>query len=162
MEASTVPRARRRLKRRTPERHSAKTSNANAVARMMNGRPVSSIKVGLADPRSSRVTHLGVVSNDHHAVVVDGEEPAVDSYSNAVTGNGLDRQFTFGQNRQQGRVAGQDSDFTIAGAGLDHLGRSGPHEVVRCDNLNLKLSHITWSVPGSWPTGARHHPGRRR
>src|SRR6476661_5182623 len=32
MEASTVPKARRRLKRRTPERHSANTSNATAVA----------------------------------------------------------------------------------------------------------------------------------
>ena len=80
-----MPRARRRLKRRTPERHSANTSNAKTVARAMNGKPVSFIKVVLADPRSSRVAHLCVVSNNDDPVVVDGEEPAVDDYSNAVT-----------------------------------------------------------------------------
>ncbi len=106
-----MPRARRRLKRRTPDRHSANTSNAKIVARTMNGKTVSFIKVLLADPRSSRVAHLGVVSNNDDPVVVDGEESAVDNYCNTVPGDRLDGQFTFGQNRQQGRVAGQDSDF---------------------------------------------------
>src|SRR6476660_2201681 len=162
MEASTVPRARRKLKRRTPTRHSANISNPKVIARAMNERVWASIRLVLADPSSSRVAQLGVVSNNHHAVVVDGKESAVNNHGNTVPGNRLDGQFTFGQDRQQGRVAGQDSDFTIAGAGLDHLGRSGPHEVIRCDNLNLKLSHITWSVPGSWPTGAQRHRGHRR
>src|SRR4029453_1629998 len=162
MEASTVPRARRRLKRRTPKRHSEKISNANAVARAMNGIRESSIKVVLSDPRCSRFAQLGVVSNNDHAIVVDGEESTVNNYRNTVTGNRLDCQLTLSQDGQEGRVARQDSDFTIAGAGLHHLGRAGPHKVVRCDNLNLELSHTTWSVPGSWPIGARRHPGHRR
>ncbi len=85
MEASTVPRARRRLKRRTPERHSAKISNPKAIAMAMNGRLGASIKVVLADPSGSRAAQVGVVSNNNHAVVVDGEESAVNIYGNTVT-----------------------------------------------------------------------------
>src|SRR6266513_2238026 len=121
MEASTVPRARRKLKRRTPTRHSVKISNANAVAKAMNGIAESSIKVLLSDPRSSCFAQLGVVSDDHHAVVVDGEEPAVHNYRQAVSGNRLDGQLALSQDGEERRVARQDPDFTIAGAGLDHL-----------------------------------------
>src|SRR5215218_5955055 len=106
MEASTVPRARRRLKRRTPKRHSVKISNAKTVAMAMNGNPGTSIKLVLADPRRGRSTHLGVVSYDFHSFVVHREEASVDHYMQPVTGNRLDGQFARGQDRQYGRVAG--------------------------------------------------------
>ena len=89
-------------------------SNVNAVARAMNGIRESSIKVVLSDPRCSRFAQFGVVSNNDHAVVVDGEESAVDNYRDTVTGNRLDCQLAIGQDGQKGRVARQDSDFTIA------------------------------------------------
>ncbi len=79
-----MPRARRKLKRRTPERHSAKISNPKTIASAMNEIPGASIKVVLADPSGSRAAQLGVVSNDDHAVVVHGEEPTVNIYRNTV------------------------------------------------------------------------------
>jgi hypothetical protein len=45
---------------------------------------------------------LGVVSNNDHTIVVDGEESAVNYYRNTVTGNRLDCQLTLGQDGQEG------------------------------------------------------------
>src|SRR4051812_16043738 len=102
---------------------------------------------GLAGACRRRALNGGVVGHDHYPVAVNREETAVDGEGHPLAGNRLDGQLSGSQDGEHRGVARQDTNLAVGGARLHQVCCTGPHEVVRRNNLNLQFSRIL----SHWP-----------
>src|SRR3954452_5452316 len=112
--------------------------------------PVSSASLAGAD--------LGRLDDDRHPVVVDGQEPTVDRGHHVGPFAG-DPYLALDHHPEQRRVARQDADLTVDGAGTDARGRSVPDLAVGSHELHGQ-GHGSPSSRSSAGTarGERVHP----
>src|SRR5690242_5368137 len=92
------------------------------------------------DPGSADLRGVDRLGDDDDLVPVDRQEAAVDG-GRARAAGGLDPHLALDEDAEQRRVAGQDAQLAVDGAGLHHVRLALPDLAVRGDEFNLQGAH---------------------
>src|SRR6478752_10704667 len=100
----------------------------------------SAVGMSEADAGRSALTGGDRLGDDRDAVVLDGDEPTVDVGGLLAT-LAVNDDVAGDEDAEQRRVAGQDPELSVDGAGADHGGLAGPHPAVGRDEFDVQRAH---------------------